>query len=661
MDGGTSGNRKPGRISVYEERRPPTNLLSARDDAVLGPLEAVIEAMGVGLIVLDARHQFRVFNREAFRIMGVVPDGSPSEGWSARFGIYLPDRKTLFPTEALPLLRGLRGERGNVEAYVRPPGAREGTWVNCTFSPVRDPAGRVAAAVAVFRDVTREVEARQAQAESEHQLERAQRVGHVGSWEWDLVEDRITWSDEHYRLLGLEPGAITPTYAAFLAMVHPDDRAIFRHAIDQALRGEPPPESECRVILPDGRVRVLRAQGEVACEGGRPIRYTGVTSDVTETRRITRALEESEVRLRAIIENTTDSIYIRDLEGRYLLANRVAAEVIAGVPIGELIGKRDVDVFDAETARRIRETDARVLAWGAPETFEIVTRSRSGHSGVYLTTKFPYRSPTGELLGVIGIARDITVRKRLEETLRAQYERISELDRMKTDLVNAVSHDLRSPLTAIMGYAELLEDALGEGQVAEPEALCDHLAQIEKNAQRLEGMVEDLLDFARLESGTFALDCEEADFRRPVTEMLESFRPQAQAAGVALRAELPAQPLPVRLDDARVQRVLANLIGNALKFTPAGGEIRVRAGLEDGALRCVVADTGVGIAAEDLPRLFHRFTQLEAGRRAHGGLGLGLWICKALVEAHGGRIGVESAPGKGSSFWFTLPRGEPEV
>jgi PAS domain S-box-containing protein len=394
-----------------------------------------------------------------------------------------------------------------------------------------------------------------------------------------------------------------------------------------------------------GPRRPLPASPSPACE------------DRAERERISRALAESEQRLRFIIEHTTDSIYIKDLAGRYVLANRVAAEVIAGVPIAELLGRRDDQVFEPDTVRRVRAADARVLERDEPETFELSTTSLCGHQGVYLSTKFPFRSPSGELLGIIGIARNISERKCLEETLRRQYEQICELDRLKTDLVNAVSHDLRSPLTAILGYAELMQDAL---EAHEPDRLSHHVTHIMKNTRRLARMVDDLLDFARFESGTFELVREETDFRLVVSEILESFAPQAQAAGLTLRAELPDVPLPVRIDVARIQRVLANLIGNALKFTPAGGEIRVRAGSQGAQLRCTVTDTGIGVAASDIPRLFQRFSQLEAGRDARGGLGLGLWISRTLVEAHGGHIGVSSDRGQGSTFWFTLPLAPPD-
>lgn len=616
-------------------------------------LDAVLTSMVDGLVVADPQHRFLVFNQEAQRILGTGPDDSAPADWSSHFGLYLGDRTTPIPTDELPLIRALRGERGTMEAYVRHDGATDGVWVDCTYSPVLDADGRVIAAVTVFRDVTRSVEARQALTQSERRLAQAERVAQIGSWEWDVTKDCIVWTDEHFRLMGAEPGAFEPTYRGFIEAIHPQDRAKVEHAVDAALRGFKPYEAEYRVRRPDGTERIFHGMGEVTRDAaGRPTRMLGVTRDVTDQRRAEAALLHRSNELRAIIESTTDSIYIKDLCGRYILANPVAADVIAGMPAAELLGKCDEEVFDADTARRIREADQQVLEHDAAETFELPVVSLRGASGVYLSTKFPFRSPAGELLGLIGIARDITERKRLEETLRTQYEHIRELDRLRTDMVNAVSHDLRTPLTAILGYAELMQDAVAMG---ETDRLDDYVDQVVRNTRRMERMVEDLLDFARLESRTFALACDRVDFRQVVAEIVESFRPQAQLAHIALRADLPESPLPVAIDVPRMQRVLANLIGNALKFTPEGGLIRVRAATSDHRLRCEVRDTGVGIEPDEQPRLFQRFSQLEAGRRARGGLGLGLWISKALVEAHGGAIGVTSEPGRGSTFWFTLP------
>jgi PAS domain S-box-containing protein len=271
------------------------------------------------------------------------------------------------------------------------------------------------------------------------------------------------------------------------------------------------------------------------------------------------------------------------------------------------------------------------------------------------------REEVGPPRYVEAILVDITERKRAEEertqlllreqAARAEVESARALDRLKTTFVSAVSHDLRTPLTSIKGYAEFLEDEIG-GPLTETQR--EYIMQIVKSGLRLEHLVDDLLDFARLEAGTFTLTVEPAGLTATIAEILDSFRPQAQSARLSLEAELPDQPIALPMDKARIERVLSNLINNAIKFTPEGGRIVVRAREEGGWVRCEVADTGIGIAPEDMPKLFQRFVQLEPGR-PKGGTGLGLSISKAIVEAHGGRIGAESRPGNGSTFWFMLP------
>jgi signal transduction histidine kinase len=254
-------------------------------------------------------------------------------------------------------------------------------------------------------------------------------------------------------------------------------------------------------------------------------------------------------------------------------------------------------------------------------------------------------------------AAEARQRERLEAAmteLQAQHEQVQTLLRFKTDLVNAVSHDLRIPLTSIKGFTELLLDQLG-GSLTPTQF--GYVGQIEKAAARLERLVEDMLDLARLEAGTFALKQHTLDFGSMVADLADSFRPLAEEAGLSLELDLPDAPLLVKMDAERLDRVVANLVSNAIKFTPAGGRIVIRALTVDGQLRCEIEDTGVGIAPEDQPQLFRRFSQLDQGRRIRGGTGLGLSIAKAIVEAHGGRIGVTSETGAGSVFWFTLPRG----
>lgn len=257
----------------------------------------------------------------------------------------------------------------------------------------------------------------------------------------------------------------------------------------------------------------------------------------------------------------------------------------------------------------------------------------------------------GQIVTLV-LCEDITERKQMESQLQEQFEQLKALDRLKTNFVNSVTHELRTPLTSIMGYAEFLEDGIG-GRLTSEQIAFVH--QLQSGAKRLEHLLNDLLDFARLEAGTFRLTLQTSDLDQKIREVASSLLPQALEAQLRLRVTLPDEPLSVTMDGQRIGQVLLNLIGNSIKFTPPGGMIVVRAGRTADGVCVEVEDTGIGIPPADLPKLFRRFTQLEAGLKRGVGAGLGLSISKAIIEAHGGEIGVDSQEGKGSTFWFRLP------
>ncbi|GEM_PF-1651789 len=242
-------------------------------------------------------------------------------------------------------------------------------------------------------------------------------------------------------------------------------------------------------------------------------------------------------------------------------------------------------------------------------------------------------------------------RRNAELSLANQH--LKELDRLKDDFLNAASHELRTPLASIVGYSEFLEDGLG-GPVSGEQA--EYIGEIQKGARRLQRLVDDLLDFARLEAGSLNLDSHDSDLKQTISEVITSLVPQAKEGGVTLTMELPDESLNQRMDPRRIEQVLLNLAGNALKFTPQQGRVTIVARRVPGGCRVEVRDTGIGIPQNLLPLLFEKFFQVDpTSTRSYGGTGLGLSIAKAVVEAHGGEIGAESAEGLGSLFWFTLP------
>ncbi|HEY9856083.1 MAG TPA: ATP-binding protein [Stenomitos sp.] len=240
------------------------------------------------------------------------------------------------------------------------------------------------------------------------------------------------------------------------------------------------------------------------------------------------------------------------------------------------------------------------------------------------------------------------------QQLEAMNRSLLEVDQLKRDFLNATSHELRTPLASIIGYAEFLEDRIG-GELSEDQAF--FVSQIQDGSRRLKRLVEDLLDFTRLEAGSLQLTMREADLGLLIRQVLQALQPQLSAGRLQVETQLPEAPVIESVDPDRIEQVLFNLVGNALKFTPEDGTVRVSLTLEGAVVRVAVEDTGIGIAPEHLPHLFDKFYQVDpSSTRRFGGLGLGLSISKSIIEAHHGTFQVTSSLTSGSCFAFTLPR-----
>lgn len=241
------------------------------------------------------------------------------------------------------------------------------------------------------------------------------------------------------------------------------------------------------------------------------------------------------------------------------------------------------------------------------------------------------------------VGRDVTVLKQVER-LRAEAVQI------KTDFINMASHELRTPMTAIKMALDIVQDkAVGEMN----ERQAEFLSTAKRNVDRLVRLINDVLDFQKMDVGRLEFDMRREDSAALLEEAAAIFRPVAESKGIALECTAPAGRFPVSCDRDRIVQVLVNFVSNALKFTEKGS-IQLSASLEPDGVRLAVHDTGPGIASGDLERLFKSFAQLPAGRKA-GGTGLGLSLAKRIAESHGGRVGVESKVGEGSTFFIVLP------
>jgi PAS domain S-box-containing protein len=375
------------------------------------------------------------------------------------------------------------------------------------------------------------------------------------------------------------------------------------------------------------------------------------------------ALRKSEERFRYVAFATTDALYDWDIRTGSFWWSEGLRKVSPAASLAESFGIEEWRAHvHPEDRERVWASLQQALDNDVPYWTDEYRFLREGDGYATIREKgYILRNEACQPYRMIGAMEDITERRQAEEArarsfasetaARAEVEAIKELNRLKNHFVNAVSHDLRIPLTSVMGYAEFLEDGMGGELLPQQLTFVD---QIQKNTLRLTRLVDDLLDFARMEAGSLKLNLADEDLGARVREVAQSLRPQIEASGLSLELDLPEEPLVACLDGPRIERVFFNLLNNAIKFTPPEGRIQVSLDLDGSVLRAEVRDTGLGIAPDDLAKLFRPFSQLP-GAEAKGGTGLGLNIVKVLVEAHCGSVGVDSELGKGSCFWFTLP------
>lgn len=339
------------------------------------------------------------------------------------------------------------------------------------------------------------------------------------------------------------------------------------------------------------------------------------------------ALQSERSKTNAVLAVMTDGVMIVDREGLVQLVNQ-AAETMFGIEHSEAIGRSLAQLL---RHHQVIELWQYSQASDQPQatTVEVGLRKQ------YLQC---IAAPLGQAMpgSTLLLFQDLTQLRRLET--------------VRQDFISNISHELRTPLASLKALTETLQD----GALEDPPAAQHFLQQIETEVDSLSLMVQELLELSRIESGLVPLKMRATNPCELLQQAAERLALQAERAGLALQIDCPSTLSSVLVDPARLEQVLVNLLHNAIKFTPSGGEVRVGAVEEEGQIRFFVQDNGVGIAANDLPRIFERFYKADRARSG-GGTGLGLAIARHLVEAHGGKIWAESDEGRGSRFYFTAP------
>jgi PAS domain S-box-containing protein len=623
----------------------PDEVVRARAEAALRESDArlrlVMDAAPALIAYLDADLRYQLNNRLYQEWFGLTAD--EFRGRHIRDVLGAAAYDLVRPH----LERALAGEPVTFESEV--PYKEGARYVRASYLPDRRADGTVVGIHVFVHDLTTTKRAQEAIADSEARLRIAKAAAGLGIHDYDVRTGTIQWDERTRELWGV-PADEPITFELWRESLHPDDRARTLADVEAALRptgGEY--RSQYRIVDRAGRIRWIEATGQVTFAADVPVRLVGTVQDVTERERAATALRERQALLQSLIDHTPAVIYVKDRDGRLRMVNRRFCEV-AGREAGEIVGRQDREIFSDPALDPILRNDAQVFAEGRTLTFEETLHLPDGPH-VYLSTKTPVEGVGFPGQALLGITVDITDRKRAEEALK-------DADRRKDEFLAVLAHELRNPLAGIRMASGVIARAKGD-----PDRVAQMNAIVERQSAQLVRLIDDLLDVSRITRGKFEVRVDRADLAAVLGHAIEGLRGACEDKGLTLAVELPPAPVAINADVFRFAQVVANLLHNACKFTDRGGTITLTAAREGTDAVVRVRDTGIGIARDELPRVFEMFAQVKDARgRSAGGLGIGLSLARSIVEMHGGTLEAHSdGPGRGSEFVVRVPALAPEA
>ncbi|MCW3077834.1 MAG: luxQ 1 [Bacteroidetes bacterium] len=513
--------------------------------------------------------------------------------------------------------------------------------------------GRVVKFIGTAQDITEAEQAEEKIRNSSKALAEAQHIAHIGSWEWNVNTNEVSWSDELYELYGVNKEDFKASYEGFLECVYPEDRDYVDKLIRDAGMKKKPLDYFHRIIRKnDHKVRMLQCYGRtVLDENGDLVKITGTAQDVTEAKQS----EDRIKQLSLIASESTNGILILNRDGKVEWVNDGFTR-LSGYTLKDLAGTTSELLRNGEdTGHKPGSVPYETLMREKkPVIYEAENYTKDGRKYWAQTTLSPLLDEHGEIYKIIAIDSDISRLKQTEEELIAAKEKAEQSRKVKEEFLANMSHEIRTPMNGIIGFARLLEDSpLTPAQK-------EYLGAIKTSGSNLLVIINEILDFSKLEAGKIVFEEVKIDLLQCVDSVIQMLQTKILKNKVILSQKMdPRIPQILLGDQVRLSQVLINLISNAIKFTEKG-TIKVITQLLEEDEDCAeiefrVQDTGIGIPAEKLDLIFESFSQASSNTtRKYGGTGLGLTITKKLVELQNGTIKVESEVNKGSTFIFTL-------
>jgi signal transduction histidine kinase len=507
------------------------------------------------------------------------------------------------------------------------------------IDPLTNDRGEISGCIGVALDVTEQEQLERKFLMTRQRFEEAQAVAHIGTFEWEVSRDRMSWSDEMHLIYGVTKDGFSGTFEAFLSYVHPGDRTMVEHVIVESLAHAQPFESRHRIVRPDGDVRTLLTRGDiVGGDESDTIRVIGCCWDATALAETTRHLERSVSLLEATLNATADGLLVVDLDGRVVTYNERFVTLWRIPP--PLAERRDDAALLAFVLDQLEDPEAflqgvRVL-YGKPEATSFDTLLFK--DGRVLERYSAAQRLGAEIIGRVWSFRDVTER---EHAHRQANESIG--------ILAIAAHDVRNPLGGLQLQLDLMKRGL-QRDCPPPDVLNAQIATCNRFVARCSALLTSLLDVARIGAEKLKLQREMLDLSELTREVVTRSRVEIEAARceLTLRADTPVMG---SWDRDRLDQVITNLLSNALKYG-RGEPVEISVSRDGVTAFVVVKDHGIGISVADRERVFNQFERAVAPGR---GVGLGLWIVRKLVAALGGRVDVASTIGEGSTFTLALP------
>jgi PAS domain S-box-containing protein len=519
-------------------------------------------------------------------------------------------------------------------------------WVSIHVTPLLSSSGETERYISIQEDISERRKIQDDLRQSQEQLSAAQRQAKIGSWEWDSISNTFQCSEELHLLLGLAMQSPV-SEESFFQYIHTTDVTTIKKTMALSLRRRSPFEIDLRIII-GNQVQNMYMTGQGVDE----FRLLGTIQDITERKKIEEEIKLTELRFRSLFEYSQNMICTHDMSGNLMSVNTSGAHILGYEP-EELIGVNLHDIVAPDVAHEVANYLEHIQTHGNGEGI-LKIRKRNHKNTIWMYNNIKLNDVHG-IPYILGSCVEITARFKMETELRQAKKMAEDALVMKDRFVANISHELRTPMNAILGFVEiLLQSNINAEQRVQ-------LLAVLTAGENLTAVINDILDLAKIESGKIDFENRPFQLRDTCKSVKLLLDQRAQGKGILFEWSCdPKIPQYILGDGLRLSQILINLVGNAVKFTQ-NGFVRftfICEGENENSmiLKCQVEDSGIGIESEKLQEIFEPFTQASKdATRKYGGTGLGLSIARDLIELQGGQISVQSTLGKGSTFEFILP------